>query len=103
MDGVWSGTGHQPADPTTPTYHIIMTLQGGGTTGTTLYPSLGCQGQLTLLPGSSASAVRLREHITSGPCTVSGVFVVRLSDASLDFDYQPGVSSDPASHGTLRR
>ncbi len=103
MDGTWSGIGYQPTDSDTPTFKIIMTLQGGGTTGTTLYPSLGCQGQLTLLPGSSANAVRLSEDIITGPCTASGVFVVGLSGSSLDFNYQPDITSAPASYGTLHQ
>jgi hypothetical protein len=79
-----------------------MSLSGGGTTGSTSYPSLGCQGQLTLLSGSTANSVKLREQITSGSCTSTGVFTVSLKNGSLVFNYEPGDTSDPASYGTLR-
>lgn len=101
MGGVWSGIGYQPTSATHPTYSIIMTLQGGGTTGSTQYPSLGCQGQLTLVPGSSGGVILLDEHITNGPCTTSGQFTVQLSGGALSFTYQPDKASAPASNGTL--
>jgi len=72
-----------------------MTLQGGGTTGTTLYPSLGCQGRLTLVPGSQGGTIQLDEHITSGQ------FTVQLSGGALSFTYQPDKPQAPASYGTL--
>jgi serine/threonine protein kinase len=103
MDGSWSGTGRQPTSVAHPTYAITMTLLGGGTTGTTLYPSLGCQGRLTLVPGASAGAVRLRERITAGGCTSTGEFIVRLSGSGLSFSYQPDTPSSPYSLGTLHR
>ena len=103
MNGTWSGTGHQPTYAKTPTFAIIMTLQGGGATGSTLYPSLGCQGQLTLVPGSSGGVIRLTEQITSGPCTTSDEFTVQLSGAALKFTYQPDATDQPASYGTLHR
>ena len=103
MSGVWSGIGFQPTSATHPTYSIIMTLQDGGTTGSTQYPSLGCQGQLTLVPGSPGGVIRLDEHITSGPCTGSGQFTVQLSGGALSFTYQPDKASAPASNGTLHK
>ena len=71
--------------------------------GTTLYPSLGCQGRLTLVPGTSGGAVRLREHITVGRCTSAGEFIVRLSGGGLSFSYQPDTPRAPSSLGTLSR
>jgi eukaryotic-like serine/threonine-protein kinase len=103
MGGVWSGIGYQPTSATHPTYSIIMTLQGGGTTGSTLYRSLGCQGQLTLVPGSSGGVILLDEHITSGRCTGSGQFTVQLSGGALTFTYKPDKESAPASNGTLHK
>jgi hypothetical protein len=103
LNGTWSGTGHQPASAATPTYTIIMTLQGGGRTGTTLYPSLGCQGQLTLVQGLPGGEIRLDEHITSGHCTSSGQFTVQLSSGALSFTYQPDKPQAPASYGTLHQ
>jgi eukaryotic-like serine/threonine-protein kinase len=103
MNGTWSGTGHQPTFAKTPTFTIIMTLQGGGTTGSTLYPSVGCQGQLVFVPGSSGGVIRLNEHITRGLCTSSGQFTVHLSGKALSFTYQPDAPDGPASYGTLHR
>jgi eukaryotic-like serine/threonine-protein kinase len=103
MNGTWSGTGHQPTYAKTPTFTIIMTLQGGSTTGSTLYPSVGCQGQLVFVPGSSGGVIRLNEHITRGPCTSSGQFTVHLSGEALSFIYQPDAPDGPASYGTLHR
>jgi hypothetical protein len=95
--------GRQPTSSTHPTYAITMTLQGGGTTGSTFYPSLGCQGRLSLVPASPGGPVRLREHITAGGCTSAGEFVVRLSGGDLSFSYEPDTSRSPASYGTLTR
>jgi hypothetical protein len=100
LGGQWTGIGHQPGDAQTPTYTIVLTLSGGGTTGSTAYSSLGCQGQLTLLPGSTANSVQLREQITSGGCTTTGVFTVHLQNGKLVYSYAPG-DSGPASYGTL--
>lgn len=100
LGGRWSGIGNQPGDAQTPTYTIVMTLSGGGTGGSTSYFSLGCQGNLTLLPGSTANSVQLREQITSGGCTSSGVFTVHLRNGRLAFSYAPG-GPGPASYGTL--
>jgi hypothetical protein len=98
----------RPGDPSQlGSYELIGRLgtggQGGGATGGTLYPSLGCQGQLTLVPGSSGGVIRLTEQITSGPCTTSGEFTVQLSGAALKFTYQPDATDQPASYGTLHR
>jgi hypothetical protein len=78
-----------------------MTLSGGGITGSTFYPSLSCQGQLTLQPGSTAKSVVLREQITSGHCTSTGLFTVHLKNGKLNYSYAPGDPTDPASYGTL--
>ncbi|MGI8335675.1 serine/threonine-protein kinase [Actinomadura scrupuli] len=102
-DGTWSGTGRQPTSTVNPTYSLTLTLRGGGTTGTTLYPSLGCQGRLTLVPGAPGGAVRLRERITAGGCTSAGEFVVRSSGGELSFSYQPDTPQSPSSFGTLTR
>lgn len=101
LGGQWSGIGHQPGDAQTPTYTIVLSLSGGGTTGSTSYSSLSCQGTLTLLPGSTAKSVQLREQITSGPCTTTGVFTVHLKDGKLVYSYAPGDTTGPASYGTL--
>ena len=101
LGGQWSGIGHQPGNSTS-TYKIVMMLSGGGSTGSTFYSSLSCQGTLTLLPGSTANAVRLGEQITSGPCTPTGVFTVHLKkDGQLVYTYEPGDTTGPASYGTL--
>jgi hypothetical protein len=47
--------------------------------------------------------MRLNEHITSGPCTISGQFTVQLSGGALSFTYQPDKPQAPASYGTLYR
>jgi eukaryotic-like serine/threonine-protein kinase len=100
LGGQWSGIGHQPGDAQTPTYTIVMSLSGGGTTGSTFYSSLSCHGTLTLLSGSTANSVQLREQITSGGCTTTGVFTVHLKNGQLVFSYAPG-DTGPASYGTL--
>ena len=100
LGGQWTGIGHQPGDAQTPTYTIVMTLSGGGTTGSTSYSSLGCQGHLTLMSGSTANSVQLREQITSGGCTTTGVFTVHRQSGKLIFSYEPG-GTGPASYGTL--
>ncbi|HEY3906684.1 MAG TPA: protein kinase [Streptosporangiaceae bacterium] len=100
LGGQWSGIGHQPGNSTS-TYKIVMTLSGGGTTGSTFYSSLGCQGTLTLLRGSTANSIRLGEQITSGICTSTGVFTVHLKNGRLVYTYEPGDTTGPASYGTL--
>ena len=86
--GTWSGEGVQKNGLTT--WTVWLTIDGDDYT--IKYPSIPCEGTLTLL-SSPAETRELKETITSGVCTSDGTVKLRLDGFRMLYEWY-AVGSD---------